>query len=147
MGRGTDTEMGRLSRQECLTRLASTELGRIGVTVHALPVILPVHFAVVDELIQFGTTRNTRVDTATSGAVIAFQADGYDSVADTWWTVLLQGIAAPVDLREAVDGTDLPTSKIWSVAPGDTQVFRLSSDNMFGRAFPGFVRPFPVQRT
>ena len=145
MGPGQRPEMAKLSRQQCLTRLTSTEVGRIGVTMQALPVILPVHFAMVDESVQFGTTRNTRVDAAANGAVIAFQADGYDPAGDAWWSILLQGIAAPVDVSEAVIDADRPTSRSWSGAQGETQLLRLSSDNMFGRSFAGFVHPFPVR--
>jgi hypothetical protein len=144
MGPGDDSEMVVLSRQQCLDRLASTEVGRIGVSMDALPVILPVEFTVVDESIMFRTSRNTKLDAATVGAVIAFQADAYDPTDDGWWSVLLQGIATPVDAREGEADGGPPSSRMWSGSGGETRLLRLNSENMHGRSFPGVVYPFPV---
>jgi hypothetical protein len=144
MGPGHDSETVILSRQQCLARLSSMGVGRIGVSMDALPVILPVQFRVVDESVLFATTRNTRLDTATTGAVIAFQADAYDPGEPAWWSVLLQGIARPVDGHEAEARGDPPVAGMWTGAGGEARLLRLGTDNMHGRSFPGVVYPFPA---
>jgi len=145
MGPGHDSETVILSRQQCLARLSSRGVGRVGVSMDALPVILPVQFRVVDDSILFATTRNTRLDTATTGAVIAFQADAYDATDDVWWSVLLQGKATSVGEPEDEAGIGPPTSGLWSSSGAESRFLRLGTDNMRGRSFPGVVYPFGLR--
>ena len=58
--------------------------------------LLPVHFALFGDSVLFRTVPGTKLDAATIGAVVAFQADAYDLVDGTGWSVLLQGIATAV---------------------------------------------------
>jgi uncharacterized protein len=127
-----------ISREQCLTRLASAQLGRIGVSIDALPVILPVHFALVDESVLFRTTLGTRLDSAASSAVVAFQVDAYDSTEPGWWSVLLQGVASPVPERETEMGSDgAPPGRDWSSAGKVSHLLRVRSQSMTGRLFRG----------
>ena len=61
-----------LERDECLRLLNTQTLGRIGVTVDALPVVLPVNFQLFDGEIVIQTERNTRLAEATTNTVVAF---------------------------------------------------------------------------
>ena len=65
------------SRSECLALLRSTKVGRVGVSLAALPAILPVNFVLFDDAVAFWTVPGTKLDAALSGAVVAFQADAY----------------------------------------------------------------------
>ncbi|MGO8873541.1 MAG: pyridoxamine 5'-phosphate oxidase family protein [Acidimicrobiales bacterium] len=89
-----------LSRSECLDYLRRVPVGRIGVSIDALPVILPVQFTLFGESVLFRTIPGTKLDTATIGAVVAFQADAFEPSAGSFWSVMLQGIPTEVD-REA----------------------------------------------
>ena len=51
---------------DCLRLLATRRLGRIGITVQALPVMLPVDFRVLDQAIVFRTIPGTKLDAATA---------------------------------------------------------------------------------
>src|SRR5208283_4269220 len=91
-----DSDVTILTRPECLELLSQVSLGRIGASIDALPVILPVHFALFGESVLLHTIPGTKLDAATLGAVVAFQADAHEPVRGSWWSVLLQGIASAV---------------------------------------------------
>src|ERR1035438_10129986 len=92
----TDRAVEVLSRAECLELLSHAAIGRVGVSIDALPVILPVHFALFGDSVLFRTVPGTKFDAAAVGAVLAFQADSYEPESPTAWSVLLQGIASEV---------------------------------------------------
>lgn len=92
-----------LDETQCLTLLAREPVGRVGITVGSLPVILPVNFAVVDGFIVFQTSPGTKLRAATSNHVVAFEVDSYESDGHTGWSVLVQGIASATTEPEVVD--------------------------------------------
>ncbi len=91
-----------LAPDECLRLLGSTPVGRVGVTIDALPAVLPVNFVVHDGAVIFRTVPGTKLDAATAGAVVAFEADGYGSNGSpNGWSVLVRGVAR--EITEAAD--------------------------------------------
>lgn len=122
-----------LGRAECLHLLSSVDVGRVGVSMDALPVILPVHFAVTDESVVFRSTLGTRLDAATLGAVVAFQADGYDPSGTSGWSVMLQGVAAaaPDPAPHSLVGSAHP----WLSRELDQPLVQLDTDNLRGWRF------------
>ncbi len=79
-----------------MTLLESVTIGRVGVSIAALPVILPVNFAVVDGDIIIRTPAATKLGEAAINVVVAFEADGFDPVWHRGWSVLVQGVAEQV---------------------------------------------------
>jgi hypothetical protein len=124
-----------LTRQECLQLLAQVDVGRVGVSMDALPVILPVHFAVNDEWVVFRSTLGPRLDTATLGAVVAFQADGYDPSRTSGWSVMLQGVAAAASdgVRHSPLGPGW--AHPWLSPERDHRLIQLATDNLRGWRF------------
>jgi hypothetical protein len=138
MGPDHEAEKVILSRRECLARLASTQVGHIGVSIDALPVIFPVHFTLADESILFRTTLGTKLDSAASSAVVAFQVDEYDAAEQGWWSVLLQGIASPIAEQAAEIGPGgSASSSDWSSAGETSRLLRVDSHTMTGRLYRG----------
>ena len=80
-----------LSEDECLDLLAGGEIGRVGVTVGALPAIFPVNYRVVDGAVVFRTSEGTKLAAAADGAVVAFETDHYDLAERSGWSVLAVG--------------------------------------------------------
>jgi nitroimidazol reductase NimA-like FMN-containing flavoprotein (pyridoxamine 5'-phosphate oxidase superfamily) len=79
------TRIELLDSEECLRLLGSARVGRIGITVSALPVVLPVNFALFDTDVVFRSTARTKLTAAATGAVVAFEADAYsDDGFDAW---------------------------------------------------------------
>ena len=125
-----------LSREQCLIRLAQTAVGRIGVSIDALPVILPIHFTMVDGSVLFRTMKGTKLDMAAGGAVVAFQVDSPDSGGGGWWSVLVQGIASPVG-DETHAHRSSAASWNWSGAGDASRLLRIDPSAMSGRLFEG----------
>ena len=82
-----------ISQEECLALLSTVSIGRVGTTIDALPVVLPVTFALHNGSIVFRTMPGTKLHDATLNAVVALQADHYASLDDPFgWSVLVQGM-------------------------------------------------------
>jgi hypothetical protein len=73
----------RLDRAACMGRLASTDRGRMAISVGALPVIVPVRYAVVDGRIEFPVVTD-EAWRATDDRVVAFNAEGVDPGGHLW---------------------------------------------------------------
>ena len=76
--------------------LASATFGRVGVSVDALPAILPVKIAVADDAVLFRTVPGTKLAYAASRSVLAIEADHYDPSIGDGWSVLVRGVASEV---------------------------------------------------
>jgi nitroimidazol reductase NimA-like FMN-containing flavoprotein (pyridoxamine 5'-phosphate oxidase superfamily) len=101
-----------LSEEQCIALLVAHHLGRVGVTVGGLPVILPVNYSWIDGAIVFRTGVGTKLHAATEKAVIAFEVDATDDDAHTGWSVLAVGRCARVD-----DDGEIEAYQQLSVAP------------------------------
>lgn len=82
-----------LDRSTCLSLLSSVGVGRLGLSVGALPVIMPVGFRVDGDRIVFSLRAGDGGAGAVNGAVVAFEADDVDPTTGVGWTVLVQGAA------------------------------------------------------
>ena len=87
---GADPQV--LAPDECLRLLAGERLGRVAITVKALPVILPVRFALDRDEILFRAAFGGVLAEATRQAVVAFEADGSEPGGGSW-SVLATGLA------------------------------------------------------
>lgn len=105
-----------LDRDQCLSLLGTTPLGRASVTMGALPVVVPVPFVVADSKITFPGDADPLFLAAIDGAVVAFEADDFDPHRGIGWSVVVQGLgdvtAAPANagmfpLGAAWIGSDL----------------------------------------
>jgi nitroimidazol reductase NimA-like FMN-containing flavoprotein (pyridoxamine 5'-phosphate oxidase superfamily) len=94
-----------LDEQNCLALLASREMGRIGLSVAALPVVVPVLYQLIDRDIVIRTTPGSKLDAAWTGAVVAFEVDEFDAETRAGWSVLVRGpsrvLANPSDPSDA----------------------------------------------
>ncbi len=85
-----------LTDEECWALLEGADVGRVGVTIGALPAIFPVNYAVIDRRIVFRTAPGSKLTAASAGAVVAFQVDNYERADRSGWSVLAVGPAAVV---------------------------------------------------
>ena len=129
-----------LSRDECLRLLATAELGRIALSVRALPVILPVQFALHGERIVIATHHGTTLERATRDAVVAFEADGVTGDTESMWSVHVNGIASHVTDPAMIER--LHRLQLSSWAPGQPTLFvAISSDHVTGRRMADATSP------
>jgi nitroimidazol reductase NimA-like FMN-containing flavoprotein (pyridoxamine 5'-phosphate oxidase superfamily) len=85
-----------LTEEDCRRRLAEGDVGRVGITLGALPAIFPVNYRVIDDAIVFLTAPGSKLSAATEGAVVAFEVDDYDRERRAGWSVLVVGRAEVV---------------------------------------------------
>lgn len=124
-----------LDDEECMRLLGSTTLGRVGVTVGALPAIFVVNYVLLDGSIVFRTGEGTKLRAALRNAVVAFEADLTDPIQHQGWSVQVVGVAETFTPEDP--GFAGPTP--W--APGEREHFvRVRPQFVSGRRIP---RHFP----
>ena len=97
-----------LDREDCLALLRDEPVGRVALTARALPVVLPVNFALLDGDIVWRSAQGTKLNDA-SGFVVAFEADHYETAQKVGWSVMIQGLARDdFDSIDAAEGQALP---------------------------------------
>jgi nitroimidazol reductase NimA-like FMN-containing flavoprotein (pyridoxamine 5'-phosphate oxidase superfamily) len=80
-----------LDEAESLGLLAGGEVGRVGVTIGALPAIFPVNYRLVDGCVVFRSSPGSKLSAAASRAVVAFEVDDYNAADRSGWSVLAVG--------------------------------------------------------
>jgi hypothetical protein len=85
------------SPEECLAALRVASVGRISLTVGALPIIVPVPFAIDGNAIAMQLRAGSDVLGRVRGAVIAFEAGTFDPPSGEGWTVHAQGVADVIE--------------------------------------------------
>lgn len=124
-----------LAESECFERLGQVSLGRIAVSIDALPVIIPVHFALTERSVLFRAFNGSKFDAATTGAVVAFQADAEEPLSGEYWSVLLQGITSSAgDVSADAQGRPLRLDR-WADLQENQHMVRIEATIVSGRTF------------
>ena len=118
-----------LGRDACLALLEQAAFGRVGVSIGALPSVLPVNFRLVGDTIVFRTGAGSKLHAATAGAVIAFEVDDVDPLDHTGWSVVVTGVA---EERPGLDPVVAGAVPRWAPV-GTTRVLALPTDVISGR--------------
>ena len=125
-------ELEALSEDECAHLLHTAGVGRVAISMGALPVILPVNYAMLDGDIVIRTGAGTKLDAALRGAVVAFEIDQVDPVYHAGWSVLVQGRASEIsDVVELARAAQLPLQP-WADGHRDRFV-RIRTERLSGR--------------
>jgi nitroimidazol reductase NimA-like FMN-containing flavoprotein (pyridoxamine 5'-phosphate oxidase superfamily) len=120
-----------LPREDCLRLLASVRIGRIGFSAAALPVILPVAFALDQQGIVVRVHAGSQLHAGTRNAVVAFEVDDGNR-SEARWSVAVTGVATElVDPAEVERARRLPLDD-WSSSATDHFV-RITLDLVSGR--------------
>lgn len=82
-----------LGREDCLELLQDETVGRVALTARALPIVLPVNFALLDGDIVWRSAEGTKLNDASAGFVVAFEVDHYELDRQQGWSVMIQGLA------------------------------------------------------
>lgn len=127
-----------LDEAECLRRIASGGIGRIGYSGRYGPTVMPVNYQLYEGTIVFRTTLDSATDEdlrtgiANAEFKVAFEIDDFDTAARTGWSVLIQGSAHHVESdaeRAAVAGAGVDP---WP--GGDRELFlRIIPSRVTGR--------------
>jgi nitroimidazol reductase NimA-like FMN-containing flavoprotein (pyridoxamine 5'-phosphate oxidase superfamily) len=88
----------RLDAAACLALLAQGTVGRVAVSIAALPMVRTVRYALAGDRVVFRVDPDSRLHAAVADLVIAFNADHCDDVERCGWSVVVQGRC-----REVID--------------------------------------------
>jgi nitroimidazol reductase NimA-like FMN-containing flavoprotein (pyridoxamine 5'-phosphate oxidase superfamily) len=81
----------------CLELLASVPVGRIGFFADGALVILPVNHLVDGQDVVFRTAAGSKLSAAENGDLMVFEADSYDDLDRSGWSVVVNGSAEVID--------------------------------------------------
>lgn len=124
-----------LDEAECLRLLRSHHLGRIALSVGALPAVFPVHFAMLGRDPVFRTDAGTKLTAASAGHVVCLEVDDVDPEFHAGWSVMVIGRAQVIDDEAELAAAALPL-RPW-VGSGDAFV-RIRAGIVSGRRVRGF---------
>jgi hypothetical protein len=129
-----------LTRAECLVRLREASVARVGLTLNALPVVLPVNIALItpvdggEPVVVIRSVEGTKVRAALDKAVIAIETDDIDPISHSGWSVLVQGRSEVVTDPVRIDALGLRDVQLRPWASDAADVFIVvSTDVVSGR--------------
>jgi len=120
-----------LDPSECLQLAMTQPVGRVAVSIGAIPAVFPVNFCLHDDDVFFRTATGTKLAAASRNAVVAFEVDQFDVLNHAGWSVLIIGTATEVsaDVAEAIEPLRV---RAW--APGDRcHIVRVRGELISGR--------------
>lgn len=124
-----------LSRDECLALMATVPVGRLGLSVEALPAIFPVNFALLKDRIIVRSVPGTKLDAASVENVVAFEVDGYDPGGGWGWSVLVRGVPSEItDPTELAAVRTLPL-RVWAFNAAADRFLAIEATLVSGRSF------------
>lgn len=123
-----------LERDECVRRLASATIGRVGVSSGALPVVLPVNFLLDGDRILLRSGAGTKLSAALRDTVVAFEVDDFDPVDHSGWSVVVTGVSRVIDDEDELRRIESAPLAHW--APSNGHVVAISTDLITGRELP-----------
>jgi hypothetical protein len=108
-----------LSERECWRLLATVSVGRLALSVHALPVIVPVQYYLDDRRLAVCLGHLELPERSLDETIIAFGADSIDPVTRSGWSVQVQGRSMiPRGLRVDADCGWPAAAQVVEIGPG-----------------------------
>jgi hypothetical protein len=86
-----------MTREQCLTHLSSQRVGRVSVSKHALPLIVPVSYLQDGAGLVFSAPLDAGFAALCDRAVIAFEVDDLSPIEGGGWSVHVVGVASMLD--------------------------------------------------
>ncbi|MGA3214374.1 MAG: pyridoxamine 5'-phosphate oxidase family protein [Acidimicrobiales bacterium] len=114
-----------LDREDCLELLREELVGHVALTARALPVVLPVNFAVLDGDIFWRSAQGTKLNDTSADLVVAFEADHYEPDHAQGWTVMVQGLAHVLTDVEELDRARALPLESWTLEGAADRYVRL----------------------
>jgi nitroimidazol reductase NimA-like FMN-containing flavoprotein (pyridoxamine 5'-phosphate oxidase superfamily) len=119
-----------LTYDECLRRLDAGGVGRVAITRHAMPAVLPVNFVRRESCIVFRTDPDGMLAHGCDSKVVAFEIDGIDVSGRAGWSVLVVGTASLLTGGAAADAAGCGLSS--AVTAGHDQFVAITIGQVSG---------------
>jgi nitroimidazol reductase NimA-like FMN-containing flavoprotein (pyridoxamine 5'-phosphate oxidase superfamily) len=139
-----------LTREECIRHLELATVARVGITVDAMPVIVPVNvvLATLDRArgceVVIRTVDGSKLNAALSHAVVAVEIDQVDPISHEGWSVLVRGRSRTIDTDMELEAASRLPLRPWASEEAD-RFIAVSVDLVSGReVIPWHVRTRPA---
>jgi hypothetical protein len=134
-----------LSERECWDLLATASVGRLALSVHALPLILPVQYYLDGRRLAVCLGHHDLPERALDETIIAFATDSIDPVTRSGWSVQVQGKSViPRGLRvNTYCGWPAAAAQVVEIEPGKISGHRMHLCP-FIDALLAASRPLPI---
>ncbi|MBK6668466.1 MAG: pyridoxamine 5'-phosphate oxidase family protein [Microthrixaceae bacterium] len=103
-----------LSVDQCIERLRSAPIGRLGFLEAGEPVILPVNYAWHERTIVFRTAQGGKLSAAVRARPVCFEVDAWDDASRSGWSVVAKGSAEEVIDEDEVAALNTLGVRPWS---------------------------------
>ena len=129
--------------QACLDLLAAHCIGRVGLSMGALPVVLPVNYVLdaAREEIVLRTRNGSKLAAALRNAVVCFEVDEVDVAGRTGWSVIVTGTARELTGEAEVRARALALDA-WPPS-GDGHLVAIRLELVSGRRVPAVAALAP----
>jgi hypothetical protein len=130
-----------LPTEDCLRLLAGAVIGRVGFHADSGIHVLPVNCAAAtDGTVVFRTSEQSAL-AAIDGVAVVFEADGFDAVTHTGWSVCVHGVGREITQGDDRTACQLLDTSVIPWAPGRRdRWFAIVPDELTGRRLP-LARP------
>jgi nitroimidazol reductase NimA-like FMN-containing flavoprotein (pyridoxamine 5'-phosphate oxidase superfamily) len=126
-----------LSFDSCLRLLAAVSIGRVGFVAGGEVVVLPVNFVVDGQNVVFRTASGSKLAAAEDGIPVAFEADSYDDITQSGWSVLVNGRVEVVEDDAEIGRLSQLGLYPWASALDRPFWIRIRPTSVTGRRTPG----------
>jgi nitroimidazol reductase NimA-like FMN-containing flavoprotein (pyridoxamine 5'-phosphate oxidase superfamily) len=121
---------------ECIQRLASVPVGRIGFFADGELTVLPVNHVIDGQDPVFRTARGSKLSAAGGQNLVAFEADEYDEQTKSGWSVLVTGRADVVYEEADIQHLNRLGLHPWTTAVEQPFWIRIRPTSVTGRQTP-----------
>jgi len=121
-----------MSDDECRALLATAQIGRVVLSIDALPAALPVNYRLIDDAIVFRTAPGTKLTAALRHTVVGFEVDEIDRATRSGWSVLVVGTSDVVSDPPEIARLDRAGLRSWAPISAPRYV-RISIQRISGR--------------
>jgi nitroimidazol reductase NimA-like FMN-containing flavoprotein (pyridoxamine 5'-phosphate oxidase superfamily) len=129
-----------LSEQACRELLEIARIGRVLVSMDAMPAALPVNFRVVAGEIAFRTAPGSKLSAAVDHTVLGFEVDDFDEQRRSGWSVLVVGTSRVATEPDEIAELDRAGLDSWWMAPSARYVL-IEIQRISGRRIEPPTRP------
>jgi len=121
-----------MDQHECLAALETVDLGRVAVTMGALPAIRPIRYAIHGGHAVFRAAPFSRLRSAAQDRVVAFQADQAGLPGGVGWTVDARGRCHQVTSPELLAQLEALALPAWHQADARDVFLRIPLEHISG---------------
>ena len=122
----------------CLRLLASVPVGRVGFLADGEIVILPVNHLMDGPDVIFRTGSGSKLCSVDGKNLIGFEADHYDAMTRSGWSVVISGFTEVVESDAEIDRFERLGLQSWGgAAARDPHWIRIRPASVTGRRTPG----------